>query len=135
MMLSRPWAALPIVRAVREGSEEDAFLTRLGASVRLIRKRYLHLSQDGLGQRVGRDKNTISRWENGRTALSAFDLVQLWRALDVPCDWVLDPTDSISDLEARVLLLQRAATEAARAEVEGPPRASDDAAAPPRGRQ
>lgn len=127
-----PW---PTVWGVAERSEEDAYLARLGASVRLIRKRFLRLSQDGLGQRVGRDKNTISRWENGKTALSAYDLVQLWRALDVPCDWVLEPIDSISDLEARVSRLQRAASEAARAETgEGPDRPSAAGTAPRRGR-
>lgn len=135
MLWSRHMVALPIVDHVKEGSGEDAYLMRLGASIRLIRKRFLRLSQDGLGQRVGRDKNTISRWENGRTALSAFDLVQLWRALDVPCDWVLDPTDSISDLEARVSQLLRVASEAARAEMAGAPdQPSGGAAAPRRGR-
>ena len=87
-MLSRPALALPIVGTVTEASEEDVYLMRLGTSVRLIRKRLLRLSQDVLGQRIGRDKNTISRWENGKTSLSAYDLAQLWRALDVPGEWL-----------------------------------------------
>lgn len=132
-MVWPPYTAARTVLGV--SGEEDAYLLRLGATVRLIRKRLLGLNQEGLGARVGRDKNTISRWENGKTSLSAHDLVQLWTALGVPADWLLDPTDSLSELEMRVASLQRAASEAARDDVgEGTDPPSGDGRRPPPGR-
>lgn len=95
---------------------EDDYLSRLGAAIQSARKA-LKLSQAELGERVGRDANSISRWERGATSLSAYDLVQLWRALDVDAEWLLEPTDSISELERRAAQLRRAALEAARDDV------------------
>lgn len=114
-------------------SDEDAYLRRLGVMVQLIRKRLLGVNQTELGEAVHRDKTTISRWENGHTSLSAHDLSQLWAALDVPAEWVLDPTDSIDELDRRVVQLEHrqrllAAEEAALAE-EGAPGPSTDAGA------
>jgi len=102
---------------------EDDYLRRLGAVVREARK-LRGWSQEDLGERVNRDKNSISRWERGATSLSAYDLVQLWQALEVPADWLLDPTDSISEIDRRIAHLRRAAAEAARADevdASGPP--------------
>jgi transcriptional regulator with XRE-family HTH domain len=119
----------------REASDEDAYLLLLGNAIQRIRKRLLGVNQETLGERVGRDKNTISRWEGGKTSLSAYDLRLLWQALGVPAEWMLDPPDSITALERRVQALQRAASEAARDETgEGPDQPSDGGRASRRGR-
>lgn len=99
---------------------EDEYLRRLGAVIRETRK-LRRMSQDELGAKVGRDNNTISRWERGATSLSAYDLSQLWVALEIPAEWLLEPTDSISEMGRRIAQLRRAAAEAARDdEGEGP---------------
>ena len=93
---------------------EDAYLRRLGQMIKLIRKRLRLGDQAAFGELVGRDKTTISRWENGKTSLSAYDLSLLQRALDVPADWLLDPTDSLGELDERIeqLRVHRLATDA-----------------------
>jgi transcriptional regulator with XRE-family HTH domain len=96
---------------------EDDYLRRLGAVIRAARKAR-GWGQEELADRVGRDKNSISRWERGATSLSAYNLVQLWEALEIPADWLIEPTDSLSELDRRVAQLRRAAEEAARADVE-----------------
>lgn len=113
-----PFPAGPNVRRVPEEatSEEDAYLLRLGNTIQRVRKKWTRVSQEALGDRVNRDKNTISRWENGKTSLSAYDLARLTAALDCPCEWLVDPPDSITDLEMRIARLRRAAEEAARAD-------------------
>lgn len=113
---------------------EDDYLRRLGAVIRAARK-VRRINQETLGERVGRDVNTISRWERGATSLSAYDLARLWEALDVPAEWFLSPTDSISELEQRAALLRRAAVEAARdAEGEEPALPSASATVARRGK-
>lgn len=92
---------------------EDDYLSRLGAVIQAVRKAR-RWSQAELGERVGRDANSISRWERGATSLSAYDLVQLWQVLEIDAEWLLQPTDSISELERRAAQLRRAAVEAAR---------------------
>lgn len=130
-------AVVPTVPDVPDtSSEEDAYLVRLGATIRRVRKQLLHLNQDQLGERIGRDKNTVSRWENGKTSLSAYNLIQLWQALEVPAEWLLDPTDSVTELDRRIAQLRRAAAEAARDdEADGPDQPSAGGAGVPRGRR
>jgi transcriptional regulator with XRE-family HTH domain len=114
---------------------EDDYLRRLGAVIKSVRK-MRDWSQEELGEKVGRDKNSISRWERGATSLAAYDLVQLWAALEIPAEWLLEPTDSISELDRRVAQLRRAAEEAARhdaALASGPTSAAGTAA--PRGKR
>lgn len=114
---------------------EDAYLRLVGLMVQRVRKLMLHESQEEFAGRMGLDKNTVSRWENGKTSLSAHNLTRLWRALGVPADWLLDPTDSVTELDRRIGEFQRVASEAARAEAgEGPDRPSDGASGPRRGR-
>jgi transcriptional regulator with XRE-family HTH domain len=124
-----PWygrVAAPTVLPVAEtGSDEDAYLALLGRTLQRIRKRFLKINQTALADRVGVDLTTISRWENGKTSLSAYDLTRLWRGLrrkeddePVPADWLLNPTDSMTELDRRIGQLSRVAAEAARAEAE-----------------
>lgn len=114
---------------------EDDYLRRLGAVVRAAR-RARGWGQEELAERLGRDKNSISRWERGATSLSAYNLVQLWEALEIPAAWLLEPTDSISELDRRVEELRRVAAEGARAaEEEALARSNAGAAASRRDRR
>ena len=67
------------------------------------------MSQEDLADAMKVDKNTISRWENARTEPKAYDLARLGDVLNVPGDWLLRPTDSISEMDLRLDQLQRAA--------------------------
>src|SRR5690348_1813567 len=80
--------SLPVV-----GPDEDAYLLRLGRTIARVRKHYAGLGQQELADRIGVAMNTISRWENGATSLSAYDLSRLWQALNCPAEWLLNPED------------------------------------------
>ncbi|MGW4223060.1 helix-turn-helix domain-containing protein [Streptomyces bauhiniae] len=47
-------------------------------------RRAARLSQIQLGERIGRDDKTISRWENAHTAPDLTDLLRIADALGVP---------------------------------------------------
>ncbi|MFJ2006976.1 helix-turn-helix domain-containing protein [Streptomyces chartreusis] len=55
----------------------------IGVQLREARKR-AGLTQIQLGDRVGRDHKTISRWENANSTPDLRDLVVLAHVLDVP---------------------------------------------------
>lgn len=121
MPLELVWSGSPVVDSVPfvpEISDQDAYLLRLGKTVQRVRKRMLGITGEELAAEVGVEKNTISRWENGKTSLSAHDLVRLWKALNVPAEWILDPTDSVTEIDRRTAQLRRAAEVAARADAE-----------------
>lgn len=108
-----------------ELSDEDAWLLKLGKTLSYIRRKVRHLTQEELAERMSiGDANTISRWENGKTSLSAHNLSRLWLALDCPPDWLLDPTDSVTELDRRAAKLRRLASEAARQQAQVEARAS-----------
>ncbi|MFF4834124.1 helix-turn-helix domain-containing protein [Streptomyces sp. NPDC001315] len=54
----------------------------IGERIR-TRRRELRLSQEELGEHVGRDHKTIHRWETAATNMSITDLLLLADALDV----------------------------------------------------
>ncbi|MFJ2170742.1 helix-turn-helix domain-containing protein [Streptomyces griseofuscus] len=56
---------------------------QIGAQIREARRR-ARLSQMQLGERIGRDHKTISRWENGHHPPDLNDLLLIADALDVP---------------------------------------------------
>lgn len=110
------WTGIPDAFSVPAVAEDD-YLRRLGAVIQASRKA-LGWSQAELGDKVGRDANSISRWERGATSLSAYDLVRLWEVLGVDAEWLLSPTDSITELDRRVAHLRRLAVAAAKRDVE-----------------
>jgi transcriptional regulator with XRE-family HTH domain len=116
--------------------DEDSYLRLVGRSIEAFRKAK-GLTQQELGTLCSVDKNTISRWENGKTSLSAFNLHLLTEHLDVDGDWLIRPADSITEVDARAAIVRRAAQEAARAAAEAasdPPGDDDGSARPGRGR-
>jgi transcriptional regulator with XRE-family HTH domain len=111
-------AVLTVLPVLPTSPDDDAYLVRLGRTIQRIRKKLLMVNQGELARRVGVDLNTISRWESGRTSLSAYNLTRLWRGLDCPAEWLMEPTDSMTELDQRIEQLRRGAAEAARADVE-----------------
>lgn len=116
-MWSGRTALLTVLPVLAAEPDDDAYLVRLGRTVQRIRKKLLKINQGEFAGRVGVDLNTISRWERGETSLSAYNLTRLWRGLDCPADWLMDPTDSMTELDRRIEQLRRAAAAAARADV------------------
>lgn len=135
-LVSSASPAVPTVWDVPEDDpsppSEDEYLLKLGATLKHVRRKLLKVNQPEVARRVGREKNTISRWENGRTSLSAFNLAQLWTALEIPAEWLLDPTDSVTELDRRIALLRRVASEAAASAAAEPRRRSGGGRAAPR---
>jgi len=116
LLWSASAAALTLLPVPGTESDEDVYLNKLGRTIQRIRKRLLGINQSALGERVGVDLNTISRWENGRTSLSAYDLTRLWHGLGKPpAEWLTDPTDSMTELDRRIALLRAKAAAAAQA--------------------
>ncbi len=120
----REWAATVFFMPGTDG-HRLAYKRRLGftlAKLRIARG----LTQEGFADTMGTNKDTISRWENGKTEPRAYDLMQLRDKLQVPGDWLLNPTDSITEMEARLAELRRRAGEKeagdwrARASSDGP---------------
>lgn len=118
-------AVVSVRRVEGPSPDEDAYLLAVGRAIRSFRKAHRRNGRawtgEHLGSLVGVDKNSISRWENGRTSLSAYNLHQLAEALGVDGDWLIRPADSLNESEARAAIVRRAAVEAARAEAEGGP--------------
>jgi transcriptional regulator with XRE-family HTH domain len=56
---------------------------QVGLQIREARRR-AGLSQIALGERIGRDHKTISRWENAHRAPDLTDLLLIADALNVP---------------------------------------------------
>jgi transcriptional regulator with XRE-family HTH domain len=56
---------------------------QIGSQIREARRR-VGLSQVQLGERIGRDHKTISRWENAHRAPDLTDLLLIADALGVP---------------------------------------------------
>jgi transcriptional regulator with XRE-family HTH domain len=108
--------------------DEDSYLRLVGRSIEAFRKAK-GLTQQELGTLCTVDKNTISRWENGKTSLSAYNLHLLTEHLSVDGDWLLRPADSITEVDARAAIVRRAAQEAARIAAEAEPDQPGGAAA------
>lgn len=106
--------------------DENAYLRRLGRTIEGLRNAR-GWTQEQLAERLARDKNTVSRWENGRTSISAYDLVLLANTLGaqvaggLPPEWLVEPTDSVTELDLRIERLRQAAAAAARRAAEGGP--------------
>jgi transcriptional regulator with XRE-family HTH domain len=86
---------------VEEG-EREAFRRRLGWTLGAIRRRLTPYSQQSIADVLGVDTETLGRWERGLREPKVSELVQLWRRYDVPAEWLLDPTDSITELDRRI---------------------------------
>lgn len=51
-------------------------------------------SQDALAEETGYSAITISRWENGHTAMKAVDIIKVTQALGISADYLLGTLES-----------------------------------------
>ncbi len=69
---------------------EDTPRQRLGHALRAARLAR-GLTQAQVGALIGRDRTTVSDWERGLSMATLEDLGPICRALEVPCEWFLEP--------------------------------------------
>lgn len=94
--------ARPTVMPVA-GSDADraAYRKRLGYTLAKCRE-VAGLTQEAAAPRLGVNVQTLSRWETGAHECKAYDLAQMWRLYGAPSEWLLDPSDSITEWEVRL---------------------------------
>lgn len=111
------WAVDTFVDVPSDEEERRAYRRRLGANLGRIRSQLTDFTQETIADALGMDAETYGRWERGTREPKAFDLHRLADKFGVPADWLLDPTDSFTELDRRIAQLRRAAVEAAQADV------------------
>lgn len=122
---------------------QRAFRRRLGVTIGRVRKRLTEYTQETIAEALGVDTETVGRWERGQREPTAYKLALMaekYRLPDEVAAWFLYPTDSISEIDERIerirqLQQQRAAEEAARAQVAAEARRADARGAARRGRR
>lgn len=97
-------AALPTVLPVPGGEDGDrrAFRRRLGVTLGRVRRRLTNLTQQDVADHLGVDVETVGRYERGEREPKAFELHRLAIKYDVPGEWFMFPTDSVTELDARI---------------------------------
>lgn len=74
------------------------------------RREQLNLSQADLGELVGKDQNSIWRYESGRVQPTAEVLADLARALQTTADYLLGVSDEVTPIgESNLTSLEREA--------------------------
>lgn len=130
------WAVDTVTDVEAEEEARRAYRRRLGGNLERVRKQLTDYTQESLADALGVDIETYARWERGSREPRAYDLAQLAEKLGVPAEWLLDPTDSFTELDQRIAQLRRAAAEAARAdEEEGQGPTAGDGKGAPRGKR
>jgi len=115
--------------------ERAAFRRRLGVTLARVRTRLTSYSQESIAEVLGVDSETVGRWERGIREPKVYDLAQLSEKYNAPAEWLLFPTDSVTELDRRIVQLRLAAAEAARADAgEAPARPSSGGTGVRRGR-
>lgn len=114
--------------------ERSAYRRRLGINLERIRSTLTTHTQESLADALGVDAETYGRWERGSREPKAYDLFRIADILGVPADWLVAPTDSISEIDRRLSQLRAAAADAARVEAERVQRAAAGKA-PQRGKR
>lgn len=85
-----------------EDAERRAFRRRLGFTLSRVRTKLTKYTQETIAQAIGVDVETVGRWERGDREPKTFELHRLAVLYDVPGDWFLFPTDSVTELDARI---------------------------------
>lgn len=93
-----------------------AFRRRLGQSIAAFRAAHGD-TQQALADYLEVDLETVGRWERGSREPKAYELNRIAARYLAPPDWLLNPTDLLSERDARAELLRQVASEAARADV------------------
>lgn len=119
---------------VPDEEERRAYRRRLGVNLERIRTTLTEYTQETIADELGVDTETYARWERGSREPKAYDLFRVADKFGVPSDWLVSPTDSLTEIDRRLSQLRRAAEEAARAEAAAKPRQSGVGKGTPRGK-
>ena len=99
--------------------DQDAFNKSVGENLRRLR-RIARLTQDALASNVEVSRATIANMETGRQAMSAYQLVRIARALNLPSlEDLFDSRSEDSDDSEPVLFRPPKITESARKQATG----------------
>ena len=99
--------------------DQDTFNKRIGENLRRLRG-VARLTQDALASNIGVSRATIANMETGRQAMSAYQLVRIARALNLPSlDDLFDSRSGESDDGDPVLFRPPTIAERARRQVTG----------------
>ena len=97
--------------------DQDTFNKRIGENLRRLR-RVVRLTQGALASNIGVSRATIANMETGRQAMSAYQLVRIARALNLPSlDDLFDSRSGKSDDGDPVLFRPPKIAESARRQV------------------
>ena len=94
--------ARPTVMPVA-GSDADrsAYKRRLGYTLKRCRE-LAGLTQEEAAPRLDVNVQTLSRWETGTHECKPYELSRMWKLYDAPAEWLLDPSDSITEWDLRM---------------------------------
>lgn len=84
------------------GSDADrsAFKKRLGYTLKKCRE-LAALTQEEAAARLSVNAQTLSRWETGTHECKPYELAQMWALYDAPAEWLMNPSDSITEWDLR----------------------------------
>ena len=99
--------------------DQDTFNRRIGENLRRLR-RVARLTQDNLASKIGVSRATIANMETGRQAMSAYQLIRIAKALNLPSlEDLFDSQSEKSDDGDSVLFRPPNIEENARRQVTG----------------
>lgn len=96
-----------------DADKRRAYLRDLGENVARIRQSMTKLTQEDMADALGMNIETYGRVERGKREPKAYELVAIADHLGVPREWLVDPAESFKEIDARIAILRRVATEAA----------------------
>lgn len=99
---SRRLGLATVLPVAGEDAERRAFRRRLGVTLARVRSQLTKYTQESIAKELGVDVETVGRWERGDREPKSFELHRLAVAYDVPGDWFLFPTDSMTELDLRI---------------------------------
>lgn len=100
LQASMPWSDVARIHMLAYVARADALRTwraRMGKALAAAR-RGAGLTQEDAAEKLGVDKQTISRWETGTNSLKGYDLARLAQLYRMPSKWIVSPPDSIDAL-------------------------------------
>ena len=96
----------------------DMSTETIGERLRVARRRK-GLTLAVAGRAIGREANTVWRWEHGYMRISALDLVRMAEALDVTVAWLSGVDDALTPEEVQLIRMYRRASPILRASTSG----------------
>lgn len=82
-------------------AERSAFKKRLGYTLKKCRE-LAGLTQEEVAPKLLVNVQTLSRWETGTHECKPYELAQMWAIYDAPAEWLMNPSDSITEWDVRI---------------------------------